>query len=129
MPPPPGFAAAFEHALERAIERFRAYARGVLEGGAVAEFFRHDLPRIRLDLGAIRNALARRAPDPEDVLFRVLDRETGIALKDARRELDRADAAAAIGSLVRGERVERPLAQLAEAIEALAREDPARAGH
>jgi hypothetical protein len=100
-----------------------------LEGGAVAEFFRHDLPRIRLDLGAIRNALARRAPDPEDVLFRVLDRETGIALKDARRELDRADAAAAIGSLVRGERVERPLAQLAEAIEALAREDPARAGH
>ena len=80
MPPPPGFAAAFEHALERAIERFRAYARGVLEGGAVAEFFRHDLPRIRLDLGAIRNALARRAPDPEDVLFRVLDRETGLAL-------------------------------------------------
>jgi hypothetical protein len=128
-PPPPGFAAAFEHALARAIERFRAYARGVLEGGAVAEFFRHDLPRIRLDLGAIRNALARRAPDPEDVLFRVLDRETVLALTSARRELDRAEAAAAIGSLARGERVERPLAQLAEAIEALAREDPARAGH
>ena len=129
MLPPPGFAAAFEHALERGIERFRAYARGVLEGGAVAEFFRHDLPRIRLDLGAIRNALARRAPDPEDVLFRVLDRETVLALTGARRELDRADAAAAIGSLVRGERVERPMVQLAEAIEALAREDPVRAGH
>jgi hypothetical protein len=63
------------------------------------------------------------------VLFRALDRETGLALAGARRELDRADAAAAIGSLARGERVERPLAQLAEAIEALAREDPARAGH
>ncbi len=129
MPPPPGFAAAFEHALERAIERFRAYARGVLEGGAVAEFFRHDLPRIRLDLGAIRNALARRAPDPEDVLFRVLDRETGLALTGARRELDRAEAGAAISSLVRSERVDHPLVQLAEAIEALAREDPARGGH
>jgi GTP-binding protein EngB required for normal cell division len=127
--PPPGFAAAFEHALERAIERFRAYARGVLEGGAVAEFFRHDLPRIRLDLGAIRNALARRAPDPEEVLFRALDRETGVGLAGARRELDRAEAAAAIGLLARSERVDRPLVQLVEAIEALAREDPTRAGH
>jgi len=126
---PPAFAAAFRHAQERAIERFRAYARGVLEGGAVAEFFRHDLPRIRLDLGAIRNALARRAPDPEDVLFRALDRETGLALTGARRELDRAEATAAIGALVRGERVERPLVQLAEAIDALAREEPARAEH
>ncbi len=128
-PTPTAFADAFEHARERAIERFRAYARGVLEGGAVAEFFRHDLPRIRLDLGAIRNALARRAPDPEDVLFRVLDRETGLGLASARRDLDRAEAAAAIGALVHGERVERPLAELAEAVEALAREEPAHAGH
>jgi Tfp pilus assembly protein PilF/GTP-binding protein EngB required for normal cell division len=127
-PPPAAFAVAFERACERALERFRAYARGVLEGGAVAEFFRHDLPRIRLDLGAIRNALARRAPDPEEVLFRALDRETGLILAAARRDLDRAEAAAAIGALVRGERVERPLAQLAEAVEALAHEDPARAG-
>ena len=128
-PTPPAFARAFEHACERAIERFRAYARGVLEGGAVAEFFRHDLPRIRLDLNAIRNALARRAPDPEDVLFRALDRETVLGLESARRELDRAEATAAIGALVRSERVERPLVQLAEAVEALAREEPARAGH
>jgi len=95
----------------------------------VAEFFRHDLPRIRLDLGAIRNALARRAPDPEEVLFRALDRETGLGLAGARRELDRAEAAAAIGLLARSERVDRPLVQLVEAIEALAREDPTRAGH
>ena len=99
----------------------------MLEGGAVAEFFRHDLPRIRLDLGAIRNALARRAPDPEEVLFRALDRETGLSLADARRDLDRAEAAAAIGALVRGERVERPLEQLAEAIEALAQRGSRRA--
>ena len=100
----------------------------MLEGGAVAEFFRHDLPRIRLDLGAIRNALARRAPDPEEVLFRALDRETRLILARARRDLDRAEATAAIGALVRNERVERPLAQLAEAVEALAHEEPARAG-
>jgi GTP-binding protein EngB required for normal cell division len=128
-PAPPAFAVAFEQACERAIERFRAYARGVLEGGAVAEFFRHDLPRIRLDLSAIRNALARHAPDPEDVLFRALDRETGLGLTGARRDLDRAEATAAISALVRDERVDRPLVQLAEAVEALAREDPARAGH
>ena len=127
-PTPAPFAGAFERACERALERFRAYARGVLEGGAVAEFFRHDLPRIRLDLGAIRNALARRAPDPEEVLFRALDRETRLILARARRDLDRAEATAAIGALVRNERVERPLAQLAEAVEALAHEEPARAG-
>jgi len=126
--PPPVFAAAFDPACERAIERFRAYARGVLEGGAVADFFRHDLPRIRLDLGAIRNALARRAPDPDEVLFRALDREIGLALGNARRELDRAEADAAIRALIRSERVEGPLDQLARAVEALAREEPARAG-
>ncbi len=127
-PTPAPFAGAFERACERALERFQAYARGVLEGGAVAEFFRHDLPRIRLDLGAIRNALARRAPDPEEVLFRALDRETRLILARARRDLDRAEATAAIGALIRSERVERPLAQVAEAVEALAHEEPARAG-
>jgi tetratricopeptide (TPR) repeat protein/GTP-binding protein EngB required for normal cell division len=125
---PAAFAVAFERACERALERFRAYARGVLEGGAVAEFFRHDLPRIRLDLAAIRNALARRAPDPEEVLFRALDRDTGLILAASRRDLDRAEATGAIGALLRSERVERPLAQLADAVEALAHEDPARTG-
>jgi tetratricopeptide (TPR) repeat protein/GTP-binding protein EngB required for normal cell division len=119
-PPPPGFVEAFGRACDRAIERFRAYARGVLEGGAVAEFFRHDLPRIRLDLGAIRGALARRAPDPEEALFHVLDREVRALLRATRRDLERAEAAAAIGALVRRERVDRPLEELARAVDALA---------
>ena len=45
-------------AIDDAIERFRAYARGITEGAATV-FFRVDLPRIRLDLGAIHAVLAR----------------------------------------------------------------------
>jgi hypothetical protein len=119
-PPPPAFVETFGRACERAIERFRAYARGVLEGGAVAEFFRQDLPRIRLDLGAIRSALARRAPDPEEALFHALDREVVDILRAARRDLERAEATAAIGVVVRYERVDRPLEELAGAVDALA---------
>ena len=51
-------------AIDAAIDRFVAYARGVIESGAVPDFFRNQLPRLRLDVGAIRDALARRAPDP-----------------------------------------------------------------
>jgi Tfp pilus assembly protein PilF/GTP-binding protein EngB required for normal cell division len=122
-PPPPGFAEAFARASDRAIERFRAYARGVLEGGAVAEFFRQDLPRIRLDLAAIRGALARRAPDPEEIFFRALDRDVALILGEAARELDRAQTAAGILALIRHERIERPLDELARAVAALNDDD------
>jgi GTP-binding protein EngB required for normal cell division/Tfp pilus assembly protein PilF len=113
------FILAFERACARAVDRFRAYARGVLEGGAVADFVRQDLPRIRLDLAAIRNALARRAPDPEEALFRALDREVAQVFRDTRRDLDHAETATGIRALLRRERVERPLDQLARAIAAL----------
>jgi GTP-binding protein EngB required for normal cell division len=122
-PPPRAFLEAFEPACDRAVERFRAYARGVLEGGAVAEFFRQDLPRIRLDLAAIRSALARRAPDPEEILFRALDREIGQLVREASRAVQRAEVAAGIRVLVRRERVDRPLEQLGRAVETLSRGD------
>jgi tetratricopeptide (TPR) repeat protein len=115
-PLPAAIVAAFERTSERAVERFRAYARGVLEGGAVAEFFRQDLPRIRLDLSAIRNALARRAPDPEEALFRALDRDVGALFRRARHDLTAAETADAIRALIRHERLERPLAALAQAV-------------
>jgi tetratricopeptide (TPR) repeat protein/GTP-binding protein EngB required for normal cell division len=118
--PPPGLADAIARARDRAVERFRAYARGVLEGGAVAEFFRQDLPRIRLDLAAIRGALARRAPDPEEIFFRALDRDLGQIVRQAARDIDHAEAVAAIGALIRQERVDRPLASIARAVAALA---------
>ena len=117
-PPPPGLVEAFGRASDRAIERFRAYARGVLEGGAVAEFFRQDLPRIRLDLAAIRGALARRAPDPEEALFDALDREVRRAAARRRAAISNAPRrrprsarwSAANGSI-------GPLEELARAVE------------
>jgi hypothetical protein len=121
-PPPPGFEEAFTGICQRAVERFRSYARGVLEGGAVSEFFRHDLPRIRLDLAAIRGALARRAPDPEEIFFRALDGEVAELVRESARRLDAAEAAAGIGALVRQERIHRPLEELALAVEALAQQ-------
>jgi tetratricopeptide (TPR) repeat protein/GTP-binding protein EngB required for normal cell division len=105
--------------IDAAVERFRAYARGVIEGGAVAEFFRHDLPRIRLDLAAIRNALARRAPDPEPVLFRTLDADLGEVSRRARAELAAQEKAAHISALVREERIEGPLVALRQALDGL----------
>ena len=121
--PPRAFLEAFGQACDRGVERFRAYARGVLEGGAVAEFFRQDLPRIRLDLAAIRGALARRAPDPEEMLFRALDREIGRIVREASRAVEHAEVAAGIRVLVRRERVDRPLEQLARAVETLSQGD------
>jgi len=111
---------AVTHAVDVALDRFRAYARGVIEGGAVAEFFRHDLPRIRLDLAAIRNALARRAPDPEAALFGKLAGELTRLYRVARVELDAAETNAAIAAIMREERLTRPLELLAQAVDHLA---------
>jgi tetratricopeptide (TPR) repeat protein len=106
--------------VDAAVDRFRAYARGAIEGGAVADFFRQDLPRIRLDLGAIRNALAKRAPDPEAALFTPLGRALDHTYRDAARALDAAQVDAAISALAVDERLVRPLGQLGQAVDALA---------
>ncbi|HXI60854.1 MAG TPA: dynamin family protein [Polyangia bacterium] len=105
--------------VDATVDRFRAYARGVIEGGAVAEFFRQDLPRIRLDLGAIRNALARRAPDPEAALFATLARQLDHAYAEAAARLTTAEADATITSLIHDERLVRPLDDLAGAVAAI----------
>ena len=70
-------------AIEAALDRFAAYARGVIEGGAVPDFFRHQLPRLRLEIAAIRDVLVRRAPTPEEPLFVGLKRDLDAAFKDA----------------------------------------------
>jgi tetratricopeptide (TPR) repeat protein/GTPase SAR1 family protein len=120
----PATRVAIEGAVDTAIERFAAYARGVIEGGAVAEFFRYDLPRIRLDLTAIRSALTRRAPDPEQVLFGALAHDLATTHRRARVQLDRDEADAAIRQMLREEHMERPLAALARAVEELVQEGP-----
>jgi tetratricopeptide (TPR) repeat protein/GTP-binding protein EngB required for normal cell division len=118
---PPEARAAVADALHAAIERFTSYARGVIEGGAVAEFFRHDLPRLRLDPAAIRTALTRRAPDPEHVLFGSLAQDLAAAHRRAHVELDAAESEATIRAMLREEHLERPLAALGRAVEDLVR--------
>jgi tetratricopeptide (TPR) repeat protein/GTP-binding protein EngB required for normal cell division len=120
----PATRAAVERAVDAAIERFAAYAHGVIEGGSVAEFFRYDLPRIRLDLTAIRAALTRRSPDPEQVLFGALAHDLAAAYRLAQGELDSQEADAAIRRMLREEHLERPLNALARAVEELAAEGP-----
>jgi tetratricopeptide (TPR) repeat protein len=116
----PSTDAAVTAAIDGCVERFAAYARGVIEGGAVAEFFRADLPRIKLDPAAIRNALARRAPDPERVLFGALARELGEVARRAYVALDALETEASIRRVLREEHVDRPLAALARTLARLA---------
>ncbi|HEY2728959.1 MAG TPA: dynamin family protein [Polyangia bacterium] len=103
---------AAARAIDAAVERFEAYAHGVVEGGAVAEFFRSELPRIELDAAAIRNALARRAPDPEGALFGALARDLTDALRHAHRALDDEETDADIRRLLFEEHLERPIGAL-----------------
>jgi GTP-binding protein EngB required for normal cell division len=113
--PPADAREAAGRAIDTAVARFDAYAQGVVAGGAVAEFFRSDLPRIELDASAIRNALARRAPDPEQALFAALARELGEVTRRAHAALDAEETDAAIAGLLREEHLERPLAALERA--------------
>lgn len=101
-------------------DRFRAYLRGVLAGGAVEDFFRHDLPRLSLDAGAIRNAIASRLPDPEDELFGPLGARIAEAYREARERLAAAEADDALARLMHEERLVRPVDGLAAAVASLA---------
>jgi hypothetical protein len=106
-------------AVEAGLERFAAYARGVIEGGAVPDFFRHQLPRLRLEIAAIRDVLLRRAPAAEESLFVGLRRDLDAAFKDAEAALAAAVADDQMRALVHDERVARPLEALARAVDAL----------
>jgi hypothetical protein len=107
-------------AIEAALDRFTAYARGVIEGGAVPDFFRHQLPRLRLEIPAIRDVLVRRAPTPEEPLFFGLKRDLDAAFKEAAAALADAAADESMRVLIHDERITRPLDALARAVEALA---------
>jgi Flp pilus assembly protein TadD/GTP-binding protein EngB required for normal cell division len=110
-------------AIDAAVARFDAYAHGVVEGGAVSEFFRAELPRIALDAAAIRNSLARRAPDPERALFAELTHDLADVFRRAHAALDEEETDASIRRLLVEEHVERPLAALARAVADLQRGD------
>jgi tetratricopeptide (TPR) repeat protein/GTP-binding protein EngB required for normal cell division len=111
-------------AVEAALDRFDAYARGVIEGGAVPDFFRHQLPRLRLEMAAIRDVLLRRAPAAEEVLFAGLRRDLDAAFKDAEAALAAASADEEMRALIQDERIARPLAALARAVGGLSAATP-----
>jgi len=104
---------AIAGAIDRAMDRFLAYARGVIDGGAVPDFFRHQLPRLRLEVGAIRDALVRRAPNPEEALFAPLRRELDALFDGLARDLADAETDAATRAALHASRLARPLAALA----------------
>jgi GTP-binding protein EngB required for normal cell division len=126
--PPPEACEAAARAIDTAVERFGAYAHGVVAGGAVAEFFRSDLPRIELDASAIRNALVRRAPDPEQALFTLLARELSEVVRGAHAALDAEETDAEIHRVLREEHLERPLAALERSLDEIAASEPASEG-
>ncbi|MES1210090.1 MAG: dynamin family protein, partial [Pseudomonadota bacterium] len=85
-------AAQATRTVDAALELFAAYARGTIRAGVVPDFFRHQLPRLRLELPAIRDALARRAPSPEAPLFAGLRRQLELLFREAAAARDaRAD--------------------------------------
>jgi tetratricopeptide (TPR) repeat protein/GTP-binding protein EngB required for normal cell division len=126
--PPAEAREAAARAIDAAVARFDAYAQGVVAGGAVAEFFRSDLPRIELDASAIRSALARRAPDPEHALFASLGRDLAEVVRRAHVAVDAEETDAAIRRLLRDEHLERPLAALERALAELGAPEPADVG-
>jgi hypothetical protein len=79
-------------------------------------FFRIDLPRIRLDLGAIHAALGRWSPDPEEILFRKVERAIAHLGQRAEAQLAEQERTGEIEALVREENVDGPLGALERAL-------------
>jgi Flp pilus assembly protein TadD/GTP-binding protein EngB required for normal cell division len=114
-------AARVDRTVEGALELFAAYARGTIEAGLVPDFFRHQLPRLRLELPAIRDALARRAPSPETPLFATLRRELTAVFREAEAALAARASDEAMRALIHEQSVARPLEALSAAIDDFAR--------
>ncbi|HVY39607.1 MAG TPA: dynamin family protein [Polyangia bacterium] len=109
-------AAQATRTVDAALELFSAYARGTIRAGVVPDFFRHQLPRLRLELPAIRDALARRAPSPDAPLFAGLRRQLELLFRQAAAEREARAADEAMRVIIHDESIERPLAALGDAI-------------
>jgi hypothetical protein len=105
-------------AIAAEIERFRAYARGVLAGGLVARFLHEELPAAggRVELQALQRALAGRVPDVDAELIVPLAAEIEAAHARARAALAEEELRAGMRRLLREERVGKPLEALAAAV-------------
>jgi len=100
------------------IERFRAYARGVLAGGLVARFLHEELPAAggRIELIALQRALASRVPDVDGELIVPLAVAVDAAHTQAQAALAEEELRSAMRRLLREERVGKPLDALAAAV-------------
>ena len=115
---PEAVVAELDAAVDAAVDRFRWYARGVVEGAA-ALFFKVELPRIRLDAPAIQRALARFTPDPEEVLFHPLTNAVTAFVFRAGQELTARRSSVEIAGMIFEQHLTRPLEALAAATAAL----------
>ena len=106
-------------AIESALDRFSAYASGVITGGAVPELLRQHLPRASSEIAAIAEAIRRHAPDPEQPLFAPLKRDLTQILRRAEDELAASELDAHMKTLLHYERRLRPLELLARALAAM----------
>jgi hypothetical protein len=70
-------------------------------------------------VAAIRDALSRRAPDPEEALFAPLRRELDVRFATAGARLATAEVDAETRALLHDARIAAPLAALADAVAAL----------
>jgi GTP-binding protein EngB required for normal cell division len=104
-------------AIVAEVERFRAYARGVLAGGLVARFLHEELPAAgRVELASLQRALAGRIPDVDAELIVPLAAEIDAAHARARAALADDELRAGMRRLLREERVGKPLEALAAAV-------------
>jgi tetratricopeptide (TPR) repeat protein len=111
--------AASALAIENAFDRFAAFARGTVAAGAVPDLVRHDLPRLRPELPAIAERLARRAPDVEAPLFAPLKRSLNAVFRRAHHTFAAARFDDAIRAAIHDERLKRPLDALSRASESV----------
>ena len=105
-----------------AVERFRAFARGIFRGGTAERILRDSAggPGARSTVSQLQRALAAYVPDPEAELLAPLERAGLAVYAAARTRLRRERAEAEMRALLEQERLRRPLAELARAVDELA---------
>jgi hypothetical protein len=112
-------AGAPELPIAAAVDKFAAYARGMLAGG-VAERFLQQAPNragSRADLEAAAAMLTRRMPDAEAELFAPLAAKVRAVFADARADLELQAARQAMADALVDARLTGPLAALRKAMD------------
>jgi GTP-binding protein EngB required for normal cell division len=104
--------------IASAVDRFRAYARGILAGGLVEQFLHEQLPAAggRVEVATLQRSLARRIPDVEGELFVPLAAEIRAAHARAQAALAEDELRATMRALLRETRLTGPLAALDRAL-------------